>query len=136
MNVLLYLLSIDIITWSSHPCARYVSGWHLPVSQLEFILTDIWKYKKNSSIDLRKFIGSILMVTFVRCSLSQHLVASIYTLADEQILVERLRPSTTFIMRVRALSEVGYGDYFSVTVMTRNVGKLYGTLLWTLGTAW
>lgn len=92
--------------------------------------------EKFSSIDLKKFIESILIVRFVFCSLSQHLVVSIYSLADETILVERLRPSTTFIMRVRAMSEVGFGDFYSVTVETKNVGKPYSILLGILVAAW
>lgn len=43
---------------------------------------------------------------------------------DDRIFVDKLRASTTFIMRVRAKNEVGLGEPYSITVVTENVSKL------------
>lgn len=42
---------------------------------------------------------------------------------SEEILIEKLRPSTTYLFMVRAVSEVGYGEPFSMAVKTEDVRR-------------
>lgn len=42
---------------------------------------------------------------------------------DDTILVEHLRPSTTFLIRIRARNEVGVGNPYTLTVTMDDVSK-------------